>query len=505
MKRKLFFLLLLNALGSSVYAAEDKNTTASQATVVSEPAVKQSSSSDTGKSQKKAANQEIVNLETAYKREYAFLEAQKRELSERLKNYQASASREEQTLSHKISALERGSVERSARIDQLNAQLSEAERKEAAVTERSDALEITYAQAEATLKNHGIEIPAFIQDTQGNDLIRIGYLFKQALSLIQGLGAVQAKSGNFFLEDGKQAQGTLIHLGNIAAYGVSEGGSGSLVPAGGGDFKVWKGAGAESAVIFSKNQQPDLLQLFLFESRTNTVEESPEKTVMSIIDSGGPIGWVIVMLGIIAGFLILIRVYLLQSNSANTKQLSDQIIHQLAEGDLDIARKSCEDNSSAISRVLSYTLRHLKDDRDHMESIVYEAILQESEPLDRFGPAILVIASVAPLLGLLGTVTGMIETFDMITEFGTGDPKLLSEGIAIALVTTELGLIVAIPALLLGSVLSSRARNIKRDMEHVALRVTNVFLGSGSSPDDLSVSSAQSIRNNSLVLNSQPA
>jgi len=115
-----------------------------------------------------------------------------------------------------------------------------------------------------------------------------------------------------------------------------------------------------------------------------------------------------------------------------------------------------------------------------MESIVYEAILQESGPLDRFGSAILVIASIAPLLGLLGTVTGMIETFDMITEFGTGDPKLLSEGIAIALVTTELGLIVAIPTLLLGSLLTSWSRSIKRDMEHSALRIINVFLGGSS-------------------------
>jgi biopolymer transport protein ExbB len=152
-----------------------------------------------------------------------------------------------------------------------------------------------------------------------------------------------------------------------------------------------------------------------------------------------------------------------------------------------MAKKNCEDNSSAIGRVLHYTLRHLKDDRDHMEGIVYEAILQESGPLDRFAPAILVIASVAPLLGLLGTVTGMIETFDMITEFGTGDPKLLSDGIAIALVTTKLGLIVAIPTLLLGSLLSAWAKNIKRDMEYSALRIINIFLGGGIDVDDLNV------------------
>ncbi len=93
----------------------------------------------------------------------------------------------------------------------------------------------------------------------------------------------------------------------------------------------------------------------------------------------------------------------------------------------------------------------------------------------------------------------MITTFDMITEFGTGDPKLLSEGIAIALVTTELGLIVAIPTLLLGSLLSVWARNIKRDMEHSALRIINVFLGGGLDAEDLSVPGAGG---NALVLNS---
>ena len=505
MKKVYFLLLLLIALGNSVVVAQDENTTASQEDSVAESAAKQSSPSDSAKPQKKStAKQEVINLETAYKREFAFLEAQKRELSERLKNYQTTTSREEQTLSNKINALERISVERSTRIDQLNAQLSEAERKEAAVTERSDVLDITYSQADATLKNHGIEMPASIKDAEGNDPVKIGYLFKQALSLIHELGATQTKSGNFFLESGKQTQGTLIHLGNIAAFGISEEGSGSLVPAGGGDYKLWKGSGAESAIALSKNQQPDLLQLFLFESRTNSIEETREKTLIGIIDSGGPIGWVIVILGVFAVFLVLIRAYLLKANSANTKQLSDQIIHQLAEGDLDDARKSCEDNSSAISRVLSYTLRHLKDDRDHMEGIVYEAILQESGPLDRFGSAILVIASIAPLLGLLGTVTGMIETFDMITEFGTGDPKLLSEGISIALVTTELGLIVAIPTLLLGSLLSTWSKNIKNDMEHSALRITNAFLG-GSNPGELSDSSTQNTRNNTLQLSDQPA
>jgi biopolymer transport protein ExbB len=101
--------------------------------------------------------------------------------------------------------------------------------------------------------------------------------------------------------------------------------------------------------------------------------------------------------------------------------------------------------------------------------------MHESTRLDRFSSAIMVIAAVSPLLGLLGTVTGMIATFDIITEFGTGDPKLLSGGISIALVTTELGLIVAIPMLLLGNMLSAWAEKIKDGMEHSALHLINEY------------------------------
>ncbi len=503
---KVILLLLLLIMISPVIATEDNTTASSENSSAPVPTAKPDDAASEAvassePSKQDTAMQEMIDLETAYKREYAFLEAQKRELSERLRRYQSSTKAEQQTVSNKINALERGSVERSARIDQLTLLLAEAERSEAAVIESGDALGITYSQAEASLKNHDIEIPASITDSQGNDPAKVGYFFKQALSLIHGLGVVQARAGEFFLENGKQTQGEIVHVGNIAAYGVSQEGSGSLVPAGGGNFKIWKEPTQDTALALSKNQQPDLLKLFLFESRTNAIDESPEKTIIGVINSGGVIGWIIVSLGAFAGLLILVRAYLLQSNSSNTKELSNQVIEQVANGDLDAARKNCEEGSSAIARVLSNTLRHLKDDRDHMDSVVHEAILQESGPLDRFGSAILVIASVSPLLGLLGTVTGMIATFDVITEFGTGDPKLLSGGISIALVTTKLGLIIAIPALLAGSLLSAWARNIKRDMEHAALRITNVFLGK----PDLERFSGSTSSDTSLVLNNNPA
>ncbi len=89
--------------------------------------------------------------------------------------------------------------------------------------------------------------------------------------------------------------------------------------------------------------------------------------------------------------------------------------------------------------------------------------------LERWIGAIAITASVSPLLGLLGTVSGMIETFKMMTLFGAGDPEVVSGGIAQALVTTELGLIVAIPALILHAILNRRARNYYMELENFAI------------------------------------
>lgn len=83
----------------------------------------------------------------------------------------------------------------------------------------------------------------------------------------------------------------------------------------------------------------------------------------------------------------------------------------------------------------------------------------------RYIGTILILASVAPLLGLLGTVTGMITTFDVISEFGTGNARALASGISEALVTTQSGLVVAVPGLLIGGILFQRAQKLKERME----------------------------------------
>ena len=116
--------------------------------------------------------------------------------------------------------------------------------------------------------------------------------------------------------------------------------------------------------------------------------------------------------------------------------------------------------NNPLGRILSVYQDHPEADTETVEHRLDEAVTRESSRLERYLWAIKIVSVVAPLLGLLGTVTGMIRTFQSITLFGTGDPKLMAGGISEALVTTMIGLIVAIPLVLLHSWLKSVATRI---------------------------------------------
>ena len=111
--------------------------------------------------------------------------------------------------------------------------------------------------------------------------------------------------------------------------------------------------------------------------------------------------------------------------------------------------------------------------KELLEEILFEDLLEEKPKLERGLSFISVTAAVAPLLGLLGTVTGMINTFKLITLFGTGDAKSLSSGISEALITTEFGLVVAIPSLLLSAFLSRKANSMIAKMEKTSIIFVN--------------------------------
>jgi biopolymer transport protein ExbB len=122
-------------------------------------------------------------------------------------------------------------------------------------------------------------------------------------------------------------------------------------------------------------------------------------------------------------------------------------------------------DSNPLGRVLMVYHNDPNVDKETLQLRLDEAVLKEIPKLEAGLSALKILAAIGPLMGLLGTVTGMIITFQQITLFGTGDPKLMAGGISQALVTTVMGLVMAIPLLLLHSYLSSRSGNLVQLLE----------------------------------------
>ncbi|SET45764.1 outer membrane transport energization protein ExbB (TC 2.C.1.1.1) [Thalassotalea agarivorans] len=163
------------------------------------------------------------------------------------------------------------------------------------------------------------------------------------------------------------------------------------------------------------------------------------------VDQGGPVGYVILGIGLV-GLLIALERFVslfLIGRKVNRQLKSEQV---------------SKDNP--LGRVMSVQADNPNVDNETLELKLSESILREVPKLTTRLTLIKIISVVAPLIGLLGTVVGMINTFQAITLFGTGDPKLMAGGISQALVTTVLGLVVAIPMVFLFAYLNGRSRNI---------------------------------------------
>ncbi len=171
--------------------------------------------------------------------------------------------------------------------------------------------------------------------------------------------------------------------------------------------------------------------------------QSPD--TLERVQQGGVIGYFILAVGGIALLLVCERF-------AYLTVVGKRIIKQLKE--------DLPGLNNALGRIMHVYTEDPDQDVETLEHRLDEATLKEIPRLERGLTTIAILAAVAPLLGLLGTVTGMIETFQSITLFGAGDPKLMSGGISQALVTTELGLVVAIPIVLLHSLLHGKSNRL---------------------------------------------
>lgn len=188
--------------------------------------------------------------------------------------------------------------------------------------------------------------------------------------------------------------------------------------------------------------------------------------------SGGILVWPILLVGFVALIFSLERFFFLSRVKSNTDKVMGRIIQLVAAGDFQSSLELLENKKGPVFRVLAAGLGARQRTRDVLENVLEEAILKELPRLEKFLPTLQVLAAIAPLLGLLGTVTGMINTFQVITVYGAGDPRMMSGGISEALITTKLGLTVAIPIILLHTWFARRVDVIIGDMEEKSISLS---------------------------------
>jgi biopolymer transport protein ExbB len=190
-----------------------------------------------------------------------------------------------------------------------------------------------------------------------------------------------------------------------------------------------------------------------------------------IIKAGGPVMWPIIALSITAAAILLERLWSLQEKRVIPKELTEKVWKLVESGQLTDKHIAALAQNSALGQILAAGLANRHRTREHIKEAIEDTGRHVVHELERFLNLLGTIAAVSPLMGLLGTVIGIIAAFSAITHQGVGDPKVLSGGIGQALITTAAGLMVAIPSLMGYRYLRGRVDALVISMEKEALKL----------------------------------
>ena len=199
-------------------------------------------------------------------------------------------------------------------------------------------------------------------------------------------------------------------------------------------------------------------------------------SLLEQVPKGGILVWPILGILGLAVLIVLERVFFFVRRRTSVEPLMTDLRRKISQGDWEGCQTLLEHRKKKlVPRVLLTALAQKDRTRPEVENVLQEAILGEIPAIERFLSTLGMLAAIAPLMGLLGTVTGMINTFHVITLYGTGDPRMMSGGISEALVTTMLGLCVAIPIMLAHTLLSRRVETQISRMEEKSVAFVNMI------------------------------
>lgn len=357
----------------------------------------------------------------------------------------AEAQRLSKELAGQFASNEKQLVELNSRWEQASGDMNEI----FAVTRQgaSDAVKLLGdSSVQGQYPDRLTALKAMAQDKQVPDRAALALLPATLLQEIRESGRVVQFDGKVLNAQGAASEQSLTRVGSFALFGSEgflqpsdEGLSPVLGLPGGLLSELTTYQGKEGEALPLDPSHGVLLEM---------LAQAP--TFWQQVQQGGQVGAIIVLLAAIGLGIAAVRLWTLSRELTLVRR-------QLKSGEYHA--------DNALGRVLTVAEQHPELSMETLELRLDEAILQETPRMERGIGMVKVIAAIAPMLGLLGTVTGMIGTFQAITQFGTGDPKIMAGGISMALITTVQGLVAAIPLILAHSLLQSRFTELSNVLE----------------------------------------
>lgn len=216
----------------------------------------------------------------------------------------------------------------------------------------------------------------------------------------------------------------------------------------------------------------------------NSISDVKELTwtekFQAFFKKGGIVMYPLMFVAIIALLLFLERFVMLSYRGHLGRRFTKNMDALVAEKKYDEAANLCLKKETSLAMVLFAVLNKVNDTRENAERSLQEALLREQPKLERRMGLLAAMGTIAPLLGLLGTVTGIITLFTVITEVGTNDARVLAGGISEALITTEMGLVIAIPVMILHGLLSEKIEKITSELYVQSTSLMNKVFGKES-------------------------
>lgn len=200
--------------------------------------------------------------------------------------------------------------------------------------------------------------------------------------------------------------------------------------------------------------------------------------MLHYLEVGGPILWVLVIISIGAFAVVLERIVFFARNEKNVGDtFKEEILSLVANKKIDEAIALCDTKKSCVASAVKKFLQKAPKgiDVQDYEFILKEITIKETSPYESRLNLLASVISISPMLGLLGTVTGMIRAFTNISKYGTGDAAIVADGIAEALLTTAAGLMIAIPVIVVYNYLNRRLEKMENEIDDVVTNIINIF------------------------------